>query len=215
MSFQLRIKRKCLLRKYGSNPAFKRFFSDVNLNQKVMDTTFVVFDTETTGLDPKRAELVSIGAVRIEGMSLNLSSSFHEFVKPDELSRSSVEVHGITSLELESRAKPLREVLELFLTYVKGSVIVGFNVEFDKRMVEKYTYSLFGIPLSNYRLDVFHLWKRRGGAGKSLKEIAQELDIPAVGAHSALDDAYMTALIFLKLAYKLRGEPISSLPLML
>lgn len=215
MSLYLRVKRTCLKRRYGGNPHFERFFPDIDLSQKVGETPFTVFDTETTGLDPKRSELVSVGALKVFNFSIDLSESFHEFVKPEELSRSSVEVHGITLSELEERARPLEEVVEDFLLYCRGTVLVGFNVEFDRKMIEKYTLSLFGLPLVNFRLDVFKLWRRKGGDGKGLKEIAQELDIPSVGFHSALDDAYITALVFLKLAYRLRDEPLSSLPLML
>jgi DNA polymerase-3 subunit epsilon len=215
MSFFLRLKKKFLLHKYGGDPNFKRFFADIDLSRPIEETTFTVFDTETTGLDPKSAELVSVGALRVRKMTLDLSEAFHSFTKPQELTKSSVEIHGITRSELEKRAQPIERVIESFLLYTKGTVLVGFNVEFDRRMVEKYTLKFFGLPLLNYRLDVFHLWKKRGGEGKSLKEIGEELNLPVAGTHSALDDAYITALIFLKLVYRMKGEPIGSLPLML
>ncbi|MDQ7082561.1 MAG: 3'-5' exonuclease [Aquificota bacterium] len=69
--------------------------------------TFTVFDTETTGLDPKKSELISIGALKVREMSLKLSSTLHRFILPAELSRSSVEVHGITLEELREKAEPL------------------------------------------------------------------------------------------------------------
>ncbi|EDP75130.1 3'-5' exonuclease [Hydrogenivirga sp. 128-5-R1-1] len=215
MNLYLNIKKSCLLRRYGSNPNFGRFFRDVNLKQKVEETTFVVFDTETTGLDLRRAELVSIGALRVVNYSFNLSESFHRFVKPKELTRVSVEIHGITPHELEKKAESHDRVLEDFMEYVRGSVLVGFNVEFDRKIVEKYSLKVLGLPLLNYRLDVFRLWKKRGGREGSLKDIAEELGIPVVGAHSALDDAYITALVFLKLLKRFRGANLSSLPLML
>ena len=215
MNLYLNIKKSCLLRRYGSNPNFGRFFRDVNLKQKVEETTFVVFDTETTGLDLRRAELVSIGALRVVNFSFRLLESFHRFVKPKELTKVSVEIHGITPHELEKKAEPHDRVLEDFMEYVRGSVLVGFNVEFDRKIVEKYSLKVLGLPLLNYRLDVFQLWKKRGGQEGSLKDIAEKLGVPVVGAHSALDDAYITALVFLKLLKRFRGATLSSLPLML
>ncbi|WP_457600465.1 3'-5' exonuclease [Hydrogenivirga sp.] len=215
MSFYLRIKKTCLLRRYSRVPGFERFYSEVDLSTRVGSAVFTVFDTETTGLNPNRDELVSIGALKIRSMTLDLSESFHEFVVPAQLSRRSVEIHGITQEELERRAKPVDKVIEEFLLYVRGTVLVGFNVEFDRKMLDKYALAFVGMPLLNYRLDVFSLWKRHGGEGKSLTDIASELGIPVAGAHSALDDAYMTALVFLKLAHRFKDQPLASLPLVI
>ena len=214
MIYLHKLKRRCLLRRYGDNPSFLKFFPEIDLSTPVGKATFIIFDTETTGLDPKRSELISIGALRVREMTLELSSTFHRFILPTELSRSSVEIHGITLEELREKAEPVERVLEDFLTFAKGSVLVGFNVEFDRKIVDKYVRKLYGIPFSPYRLDIFHLWKSRGGEGKSLKEIAQELGVPSSGTHCALDDAYITALLFLKLAHRLKDEPLKKLPLM-
>lgn len=215
MNVFLRIKKKLLLSKYSDREPFKRFYSEVSLLTPIQEVSFVVFDTETTGLDPKKDEVVSIGALKVEALEVNLSSAFHKFMNPSNLKGSSVEVHGITHEELSGKAQDEREVVEAFLEYVKGSVLVGFNVEFDKKMVEKYTLRHFGIPLLNYRLDVFHLWKRTSGRGGSLKDIADELDIPVTNVHSALEDSYITALVFLKLVYRMRRDPLGTLPLMI
>ena len=215
MNLLLAIKKRILIRRYSSQESFRRFFKDLDLNVRIRDATFVVFDTETTGLDLRRAELLSLGALKIRNLQIELSSAFHRFVRPSSLDRSSVEIHGITWEELESRGEEPEKVIEEFLEYVMGAVLVGFNVEFDRKMVEKHTLKLFGIPLLNYRLDVFRLWRKRGGQKTDLRGIAEELEIPLVGLHSALDDAYITALVFLKLVYRMKDEPLKVLPLML
>ncbi len=211
----LNLKKRLLIRRYSKEPAFKRFFSDVNLSTPIKEVTFVVFDTETTGTDPGRAELVSIGALKVRSMEIDLSTAFHRFVKPSSLTRTSVEIHGITLEELSRKGEDELRVVEDFLDYIRGSVLVGFNVRFDVKMIEKVSLRHFRIPILNYRVDVFHLWRRSGKEGKSLKEIAYDLDVPTAGIHSALDDAYITALVFLKLTYRMRDEPLSVLPLML
>ncbi len=215
MNLILKIKKSILLRRFSSKEHFRNFFQDVDLETPVYKATFTVFDTETTGVDPRKAELVSVGALKVENLQLELSTAFHRFIRPSNLEKSSVEVHGITEEELKEKGEEPEVVVKDFLEYAKGTVLVGFNVEFDRKMVEKYTLRFFGIPLPNYRLDVFRLWRRRGGHGKNLREIAQELGVPVTGIHFALDDAYTTALIFLKLVYGMRKEPLKSLPLML
>ncbi len=215
MRLLLEIKKRVLVRRFSSRESFGKFFRDLDLNTPVREATFVVFDTETTGLDPKRAELVSIGALKIRNLRIELASAFHRFVKPSSLDRNSVEIHGITWEDLESKGEEPERVMESFLEYIKGAVLVGFNVEFDRRMVEKYTLGFFGIPLLNYRLEVFQLWRKRGGQETDLRGIAEELEIPVAGLHSAIDDAYITSLIFLKLVHRMKDEPLKVLPLML
>ncbi len=211
----LYVKKTCLIKKYEDNENFRLFWEEPDLSKPIRETTFVVVDTETTGLNIKEAELVSVGAIKVINLSLDLSETYYRIVKPSNLTSSSVEVHGITKEDIEREGRPPEEVVEDFLTFSKGTILVGFNVEFDRKILEKYTKKFFGIPIPNYRLDVFHLWKQRGGEGKSLKEIAQELDIPAVGVHLAIDDAYITALVFLKLVFKRHSEPVGNLPLIL
>ena len=215
MSFYIKIKKRLLERRYRDREVFLELLNAVDLSTPVEKASFIVFDTETTGLHPKRDELISLGALRIENLTLDLSSSFHEFLLPKRLNPESVEVHGITMEELRQKAKRLEDVLEDFLNYARGSVLVGFNVEFDAKVLDRYVRTVFAFPLPFYRLDVFRMWTRTGREGKSLKEIAQELEIPTAALHSALDDAYITALLFLKLAHRLREEPVGRLPLML
>lgn len=215
MNLLLQIKKKLLLRKYGDSELIHDLLEGIDLKTPIEEASFTVFDTETTGLDVKSSEIVSIGALKVEGMSLKLSTAFHRFIKPENLRRESVEIHGITLEDLERKGEDARKVVEGFLDYVKGSLLVGFNVEFDRKMVSRYTLKFFGVPFITYRIDVFHLWKRRGGQEKSLQEIAQDMGIPTEGVHSALDDAYITALVFLKLVSNMKGDPLSRLPILL
>jgi len=215
MNLLLRIKRKLLLRKYGDSELIRDLLEGIDLRTPIEEARFTIFDTETTGLDVRSSEIVSIGALRIENLSLKLSTAFHRFIKPENLRRESVEIHGITLEELEDKGEDARKVIEDFLDYIRGSLLVGFNVEFDRKMVSKYTLKFFGVPFVTYRVDLFHLWKRRGGQEKSLREIAEDMGIPTEGIHSALDDAYITALVFLKLISNMKGDPLSRLPILL
>src|SRR3954451_13524292 len=78
---------------------------------------FVVLDTETTGLDPRRDRLITIGAVAVQFGEILLEDAFEVLLKLD-YNRSSVTVHGITRDEsLRGIAEP--HALALFLDYLR------------------------------------------------------------------------------------------------
>ncbi len=213
MTLFLNIKKKCLLRRVKNEDLLNVYFSEVDLSEAVERSTFVVVDTETTGLNPKRDKLVSVGALKVKNLSMDLSETFYRIVRTQVLTRKSVEVHGITEEEVKKLGRPEEEVIKEFLFYSKGSVLVGFNLRFDVEFIERVSEKYFGFPLLHYKLDVLSLWKRRGSHRMSLADLARELDIPVANLHSALEDAFITALLFLKLVHPFRDQPLSHLPL--
>lgn len=61
-----------------------------------IEDEYVVFDTETTGLNPKKDEILSIGAVKIKGNKILTSQTFEVYIKNSkEISSKSIEIHGI------------------------------------------------------------------------------------------------------------------------
>ena len=90
---------------------------------------FVALDTETTGLDPKRDRLITIGAVAVRDGEILLEDSFEAMLKV-AYNNSSVTVHGITRDEaLGGMEEP--EALALFLDYLRDGVIVGHHIGHD------------------------------------------------------------------------------------
>lgn len=213
MKFLNHLRRHFLLKKAQKSAYFFQFYEDVDLNRKVKETTFVVFDCEATDLNPKKAKLLSVGAVKVKNLELEISSSFYRLVKESEVK--AAEIHGITKEDLEKYGRPPEEVIEDFLLYIKGSVLVGFYVKFDISLIEKYSLNIFNYPITNYKIDVFNLYKGNYPGQKSLEDMANEFGFSVKGRHIAIDDAYTTALIFLKLIYSYREEKLKSIPLFL
>jgi len=127
----------------------------------------------------------------------------------------SAEIHGITREEIEERGEEPKEVVRDFLLYAKGAVLVGFYVKFDAQLVERLSLKFFKYPLLNYKLDVFNLYRDAYMGARSLEEMAAEMGLSVKGRHSAIDDAYVTALVFLKLIKGYKGEKLKHLPLFL
>ncbi|MDQ7081868.1 MAG: 3'-5' exonuclease [Aquificota bacterium] len=190
------LKIHCLKRRYSNREAWRRFYRDLNLNRPIEKTTFTVIDTETTGLNPKKDRLVSLGAVKVrESLAVDLSTAFHRFLRVDRLSRESVEVHGITLRDLAELGEDPEKVMEDFMEYAVGTVVVGFNVEFDIRFVERYLRRIYGIPFPFYRVDVLALLRRRGVRAGSLEAVARAMGACLLWASTSADDAYTTALL--------------------
>ena len=86
-------------------------------------------------------------------------------------------------------------------------------MKFDASLVEKYSLRYFNYPLLNYKLDLFSLYKNTYGKTGSLEDIARELGLEVRGRHTALNDAYVTALALLKLLKGYEGKKLGTLPL--
>lgn len=182
-----------------------------NSSGLLADTPFVVLDTELTGLDERKDDIVSIGAVRMRGGRIELGGSFHELVNPKAvLDARSVVIHGITPSQVEARP-PIDEVLTAFLAYVGDAVLVGHCLPVDLAFLNREARRVTGAPFRNRTVDTLSLsaWLRQRHAdhpafsgppqGLGLFELARAFDIPVVEGHTALGDAYLTAQLLQRL----------------
>ena len=170
------------------------------------DDEVVVFDCETTGLDPKKDEIISIGAVKIKGNKILTNEAFHLFVEQKkQISHESITIHQIRHCDLED-ALPIEEAIEKFLYFIGSRKLVGYYLEFDVAMINKYIKPMFGITLPNKQAEVSAIYYDKkiaklpqGNIDLRFDMILEDLDLPKLQAHDALNDAVMTAMIYLKL----------------
>ena len=205
------LRKKYILKTAQKSPYFNEFFQKVDLNQRVEEATFVVFDCEATDLNVKKAELLSVGAFKVRNFSINLKESFEAYLQAGSVRAS--EIHGITKEDLEKLGRPPKAVIKEFLKYIKGSILVGFFLKFDVGLIEKYSLEFFGYPIPNYKLDIFNLYKSSYGKVGSLEDLAREFGLETKGRHTALNDAYITALVFMKILKGYKGRKVGSLPI--
>lgn len=166
---------------------------------------FVVLDCETTGLDPRRDRIITIGAVAVVDGEILLEDSFEVMCKLD-YNRSSVTVHGITRDETRD-AMEEPEALALFLDYVKDGVIVGHHIGHDIQALNVAYQRHAGFELRNLSLDAMDLalHLNADGAFKNMAEgfdldgLCEMFGIPAHDRHTAGGDAFITAQVFLRL----------------
>ena len=170
----------------------------------------VSLDCETDSLNPKKAQLLSLGAVRIQGNRILLSQKLELFVKPaTPIAVASIKVHGLRHCDVANGLPPAEAILTL-LDFIGSRPLVGYYLEFDIAIINKYLQPILGITLPNVPLDVSGLYYqnklKRFRSDLSLPHIdlrfdtiMRDLELPIQGKHNAFNDALMTALMYVKL----------------
>ena len=167
---------------------------------------YIVFDTETTGLNPKKDEILSIGAVKIKDNRILTSQTFEVYIKNScEISSKSIEIHGIRPCDLED-AKTTEVAIKEFLNFIGSRPLIGYYLEFDVSMINRYIKPMLGITLPNSMIEVSEIYFDKtialipqGNIDLRFDTILQKCGVPDMGAHNAVNDAIMTAMIYLKL----------------
>jgi len=196
---------------------FENFFRNLNrkklkdekysfLFDKPIENEYVCLDCETSGLNPRKDEILSIGAVHIKDNKILMRKTFNIFVKPSKnIAAESIKIHRIRPIDLENAVDPQIAVLEL-LEFIGNRPIVGYYIKFDIAMISKYTKKYLGIKIPNETIEVSSMYyKTRKKTSEyefidlKFDTIMKNLDIPALGKHDALNDAIMTSMMFLKL----------------
>jgi DNA polymerase-3 subunit epsilon len=167
---------------------------------------YIVFDTETTGLNPKEDEILSIGAVKIKDNKILTSQTFEVYLKNSKaISAKSIEIHRIRECDLKDAKDPLVAIRE-FLEFIGSRPLVGYYLEFDVSMINKYIKPVLGITLPNKMIEVSEIYFDQtislipqGNIDLRFDTILKNCMVPNMGGHNAVNDAIMTAMIFLKL----------------
>lgn len=205
-----------------SNAEVPRFYEEylslrpeqIRLDTPLEGVRFIVLDTETTGLRPRKDRILSVGAVTVQAGVLEVATAFHRFIEQRGweigLGRDIV-IHGIlpSRPDLESE----RAVLEDTLAYLGKAVLVGHHVRFDIKMLN-HSLARFGAgALKNRSIDTANLYKAvhplsawAPEPNYGLDRLAREYRIPLHDRHTALGDAFITAQLFHKLLARLRKQ---------
>ena len=164
--------------------------------------TFVVVDTETTGLDSKLSDLVEVAAVKIKGGKITdrwstLVNSGNPIV--------GAQMHGITTADLKKGIAP-KEAAEKLADFAKGAILVGHNLGFDVSFLDEALGKgrSFATEQGQY-LDTFVLFREAYPESESFKlgDLARTYGAATAPTHRAGTDAEATAELLLFLAAEL------------
>ena len=175
--------------------------SGIDLDRRLTDLAYSVFDTETTGLEPSNGdEIIQMGAVRVVNNRLLRQEIFDQLVDPGiPLKPEGIPIHGITEAMVNGQPR-LDVVLPAFHEFCAETVLVAHNAAFDMRFFQLKEDSL-GVRFTQPVLDTLLLSAviHPNQESHRLESIAERLGINVIGRHTALGDAFVTGEVFLKM----------------
>ena len=167
---------------------------------------YVVFDCETTGLDYKSDRILSIGAVAIQNNEIIVNDYLEVFLHQEVFKAETVPIHGILREGKEEKIVEAEAVIR-FLEFVKDATLVGHHVDFDIEMINQSLARLDLGKLKNQSMDTDIMYQKLKylpyEQHTSLDELCTIYKIKKSDRHTASGDAFITALLFLKLKRKL------------
>lgn len=199
-------------------PFINQYLDSFQENHKKKDffnTRFVVFDTETTGLNRKKDKVISIAGVSLVNMAIQVEDSFEILVQNSSSGTSeSIVIHRILKKELQDGLTE-KEALRQFLNFIGNSVMVAHFAEFDMGIMSQMLKNHFGMPLLNPSIDTIRLAQRLEShhwatmahpdpKSFSLDCLCEKHKIEINGRHTAAGDALATARLFQILLCKAR-----------
>jgi len=182
--------------------------------QALADLTYVVFDTETTGLLPGQGdEIVQIAAVRIVNGKRVEAEVFDTLVNPGRsIPAASTVVHGITEAMVKD-APGIATAGRDFHKFAEGAVLIAHNAPFDMAFLRRHEPAI-GARFDNPILDTVLLSAVVFGQHEdhSLDALTHRLSItiPEEARHTAIGDSLATADAFLKLLPMLQGRGLTN-----
>lgn len=182
----------------------------VNSKNQSLDDTYVVFDLETTGFSATNDRIIEIGAVKV--VDGKITDRFSQFVNPKiPIPYRITQLTSITD-EMVINAKTIEEVLPEFMEFVGDAVLVAHNAAFDVGFISAKLEDI-GIKREFTVVDTIAMARCLIPtiSKYTLDHVAKTLKISLENHHRAVDDAECTALIFLKLAGRLKDANISNL----
>jgi DNA polymerase-3 subunit epsilon len=167
---------------------------------------YVVFDCETTGLDHRKDVILSIGAVTVIDNAIIVNDSLELFLKQDLYKTETAPIHGILKEGKEEKIVEAEAIIR-FLEFIKNATLIGHNVNFDIEMINQALKKLDVGKLKNDSMDTDAMYQKFKGLQEdqhsSLDELCKILKVEKSDRHTASGDAFITALVFLKLKKRL------------
>jgi DNA polymerase-3 subunit epsilon len=162
---------------------------------------FVILSTETSGLNPAKDVILSIGSFAVVDNSIIIGDSFeavllqYKFLHDNGLSNEFI---------VESKMKKLGEpeAIKLLIDYIGNAVLVGHHIDFDVEMINAALERLDCGRLKNEALDIDVMYRKLQDINNkqfSLDELSAIYNLPKSDRNSSSEDAYKIALLFFKL----------------
>ncbi|MCH8544170.1 MAG: 3'-5' exonuclease [Alcanivorax sp.] len=166
----------------------------------------IALDCETTSPDARQAELVSIAAVPVHNGRVETSQALHLHLRrPHGMQRDSIRIHRLRPDDLVDGAT-VDDALERLLAFIGNRPLVGWCIDFDVAVINRHLRPRTGFELPNRSIELIQQYKRRLRRSHpdvaphvGFEAMAEALDVPIIGRHTALGDATTSALMYLRM----------------
>lgn len=175
------------------------------------NTEYVVFDTETTGLNAAEHTIIEIAAVKMKGSEI--VAEWTELIDPQlEIGPKTTEITGITNEMLRGK-DTLDVVLRQFKEFTGNAILVAHNAEFDKAFINACAKRIGMEPWNNAFLDTLPLARMmyKGMRNYRLGSLAKKFNVELINAHRALDDTVALAHVFQQMLKDIKEAQIKTL----
>lgn len=170
----------------------------------------VSIDCETTGLNPKKDDIITLSAIRIVDQNILTSEALHLTLRPSRtINSTAITVHRLRNCDVQDGLDP-KEAISIFLNFIGSSPLLGYYLEFDVALINRIVKPWLGIQLPNQQIELSAKYYdyRIGPIPQHnidlrFDAIRQHLSIPDLGAHDAFSDALMVAMSYLALEQRL------------
>jgi len=182
-----------------------------NKKEWIANIDIVSLDLETTGLDPDKDRIVSIGLVQVEQLGIKLNSCWHQIISTNkDLSAQSVVIHQITDDQSEI-GMSIEKAIPKLLERLRGKVMLVHNATIEQNFINKICQTLYSsdfvIPIIDTQFLARRSLERSNQQYKNndlrLFNLRKNFNMPAYRAHNALMDAIATAELFLAMVYNI------------
>ncbi|WP_211365785.1 3'-5' exonuclease [Litorivicinus lipolyticus] len=163
----------------------------------------ISIDCETTGLNPLQDDLLTLAAVKIRDGKIMTSEKLDiRLPASPKQAADSIRIHRIRKVDLEDGVG-LDQALPRFLDFIGNRPLLGYYINFDVTLLNRYIQQAFGFELPNPTLELADIYASKERidetADRRLETILNALGVPVMGRHTAIGDATMVAMAYVKL----------------
>lgn len=188
----------------------------------VRELDLLVLDFETTGLDPKKDSVLSIGWVEVNRSIIHLNKAHHLYIHHrNSITSESVKIHHIRPEDLRSEGISKEVAFKLLLHAMVGKIVVAHGTVVEKRFLNEYIQHQFNVSIppllwfDTLKIEKYRLQMARHQTDWRLSSLRKNIGLPCYTTHHALNDAISTAELYLAQIHHLFGKDKAPLGILL
>lgn len=188
------------------------------LNKSWREHTYIALDLETSGLDPKRDQVLALGWVTVKPPVIDYAQSRYFITQENPELKQSPVVHGMVQRDFAAAEEP-RKALELLAQELSDAVLVCHHTQFDWQFLKRFAkqHGVRVTPLAKFDTLTFEAQRLKqqqhhiARGSLTLQACRDRFRLPNYQAHHALSDAIACGELFLAQAYQYGGHARVSL----